>query len=243
MRAIETTRLSKRFGERTAVDGLALSVDQGEIFALLGVNGAGKTTTIKMLCCLLPPTSGDAVILGKSIVKEPLEVKKVHNISPQETAVAPNLTLRENLAFMAEIYGADKAAAQRRADDMLAAFSLTERGNDKAKTLSGGMQRRLSIAMALITEPKVLFLDEPTLGLDVRARRELWRVIEKLKGTVTILLTTHYLEEAQALSDRIGIMHEGKLRAVGTPEEIIKMGGGKDIEEAFLALTDAEAER
>lgn len=243
MRAIETTRLSKRFGERTAVDGLALSVDQGEIFALLGVNGAGKTTTIKMLCCLLPPTSGDAVILGKSIVKEPLEVKKVHNISPQETAVAPNLTLRENLAFMAEIYGADKAAAQRRADDMLAAFSLTERGNDKAKTLSGGMQRRLSIAMALITEPKVLFLDEPTLGLDVRARRELWRVIEKLKGTVTILLTTHYLEEAQALSDRIGIMHEGKLRAVGTPEEIIKRGGGKDIEEAFLALTDAEAER
>lgn len=243
MRAIETTRLSKRFGERTAVDGLALSVDQGELFALLGVNGAGKTTTIKMLCCLLPPTSGDAVILGKSIVKEPLEVKKVHNISPQETAVAPNLTLRENLAFMAEIYGADKAAAQRRADDMLAAFSLTERGNDKAKTLSGGMQRRLSIAMALITEPKVLFLDEPTLGLDVRARRELWRVIEKLKGTVTILLTTHYLEEAQALSDRVGIMHEGKLRAVGTPEEIIKMGGGKDIEEAFLALTDAEAER
>lgn len=242
MNAIATNALTRRFGNRTAVDTLDLRIGEGELFALLGVNGAGKTTTIKMLCCLLPPTSGDALVLGKSIVREPLEVKKAHNISPQETAVAPNLSVEENLVFMARLYGTEKAGAERRAQEMLLKFALAERAKDRAKTLSGGLARRLSIAMALITEPKVLFLDEPTLGLDVRARRELWRIIEGLKGKITILLTTHYLEEAEALSDRIGIMHEGRLRALGTPEEIIALSGRKNIEDAFLALTDAEVE-
>ena len=173
MNAIETRALTRRFGARTAVDHLDLSIEQGELFALLGVNGAGKTTAIKMLCCLLPPTSGDALVMGKSIVDEPLAVKKLNGISPQETAVAPNLTLLENLVFMAQVYGADQERARQSAQDMLKAFSLEERAKDQAKTLSGGMQRRLSIAMALIASPKVLFLDEPTLGLDVRARRAL----------------------------------------------------------------------
>lgn len=173
MNAIETRALTRRFGARTAVDHLDLSIDQGELFALLGVNGAGKTTAIKMLCCLLPPTSGDALVMGRSIVDEPLAVKKLNGISPQETAVAPNLTLLENLVFMAQVYGADQERARQSAQDMLKAFSLEERAKDQAKTLSGGMQRRLSIAMALIASPKVLFLDEPTLGLDVRARRAL----------------------------------------------------------------------
>lgn len=241
MTGIQTSNLTKKFKNHTAVNNLNLSIKQGELFALLGVNGAGKTTTIKMLSCLVVPTSGDAILLGDSIVSNPHAVKEKINVSPQETAVAPNLSVKENLELIAGIYGGDKKSAQMKANEMLSAFSLNEVAENKAKTLSGGMQRRLSIAMALISNPKVLFLDEPTLGLDVLARRELWSAIEKLKGKITIILTTHYLEEAEALSDRIGIMAKGKLKAIGTASELISKTGAKTFEDAFIALaTESE---
>jgi ABC-2 type transport system ATP-binding protein len=241
MSAIQTVNLTKRFKDKTAVNMLNLSVEQGELFALLGLNGAGKTTTIKMLTCLSRPTSGDAVLLGDSVVSKPLAVKEKTNVSPQETAVAPNLSVKENLELIAGIYGSDKRTAQMKANEMLSAFSLTEVAKDKAKILSGGMQRRLSIAMALISNPQILFLDEPTLGLDVLARRELWSAIEKLKGKITIILTTHYMEEAEALSDRIGIMSKGELKAVGTAAELISKTGTRTLEDAFVALvTESE---
>lgn len=236
MTAIEAVGLTKQFGDKTAVRSLSLSVEEGELFALLGVNGAGKTTTIKMLSCLSSPTSGDAFLLGDSIVSNPHAVKEKINISPQETAVAPNLSVRENLELIARIYGVPRKSARIKADELIAAFNLEETAKQRAKTLSGGMQRRLSIAMALISEPKILFLDEPTLGLDVLARRELWAAVEQLKGKITIILTTHYMEEAQALSDRIGIMSNGELRAVGTADELIKRTGTLNMEEAFVAL-------
>ena len=236
MSAIQTVNLTKRFKDKTAVNMLNLSVERGELFALLGLNGAGKTTTIKMLTCLSRPTSGDAVLLGDSVVSKPLAVKEKTNVSPQETAVAPNLSVKENLELIAGIYGSDKRTAQMKANEMLSAFSLTEVAKDKAKILSGGMQRRLSIAMALISNPQILFLDEPTLGLDVLARRELWSAIEKLKGKITIILTTHYMEEAEALSDRIGIMSKGELKAVGTAAELISKTGTRTLEDAFVAL-------
>lgn len=238
MTAIQTINLTRKFKNRTAVNALNLSIEKGEVFALLGQNGAGKTTTIKMLSCLLAPTSGDALLLGDSIIADPAAVKQKINVSPQETAVAPNLTIRENLEMMAGIYGSPKQEARKRANEMLEAFGLSEREGDKAKTLSGGMQRRLSIAMALITGPEILFLDEPTLGLDVRARRELWNAVLKLKGKITIILTTHYLEEAEALSDRIGIMHDGQIRGLGTVEQLKNQTGKATIEDAFLTLTD-----
>ena len=240
MKAIEIRGLTKRFKARTAVDNLNLEIEKGELFSLLGQNGAGKTTTIRMLCGLIPPTSGDALLGGKSICADVQAVKQIINVSPQETAVAPNLSVRENLELIARVYGADKNSAQAKAAEMMEKFSLTERAKDRAKTLSGGLQRRLSIAMALISEPEIVFLDEPTLGLDVRARRDLWKVVESLKGKVTVILTTHYLEEAEALSDRIGVMHEGRLRAVGTSEELKTLTGTDNFEEAFLRLTDAE---
>lgn len=240
MNAIEIKNLTRQFKERTAVDSLCLDIKKGEFFALLGQNGAGKTTTIKMLSCLLPPTSGDAVLLGDSIVDNPMAVKQKLNVSPQETAVAPQLSVKENLELIAEIYGIGKEDARAKASEMITKFGLSERAKDKAKTLSGGMQRRLSIAMALISDPEIIFLDEPTLGLDVRARRELWKVLMELKGKITIVLTTHYLEEAEALSDRIGIMHGGKLRALGTVEEIKARTGKDTLEDAFLMLTEEE---
>ena len=242
MNAIVMTGLTKKYGERTAVKSLSLSIEQGTCFALLGVNGAGKTTTIKMLSCLTKPTSGDAVILGKSILTEPQAVKEIANISPQETAVAPNLTVRENLELIAGIYGSEGGVARAKATRMIEELGLSEVERQKAKTLSGGWQRRLSIAMALISEPQVLFLDEPTLGLDVLARRELWSVIEHLRGKVTIILTTHYMEEAEALSDRIGVMARGELKALGTAAELIARTGAKTFEDAFVALaTGSEA--
>ncbi len=238
MNAIETIDLTRRFGERVAVDALNLAVARGELFALLGQNGAGKTTTIRMLCGLLSPTSGDAVLLGDSILTHETAVKQKINVSPQETAVAPNLSVRENLELIARIYGCDSRQARVRTEEMLFKFGLGERARDRAKSLSGGLQRRLSIAMALISRPEIVFLDEPTLGLDVRARRDLWKVLEGLKGHVTIILTTHYLEEAEALADRIAIMHEGKIRALGTAAQLKELTGQADLEETFLALTD-----
>ncbi len=238
MNAVVTQALTRRFGQRTAVDSLSLTIGQGEFFSLLGQNGAGKTTAIRMLSCLLRPTSGDALLMGKSVVREPGEVKRLLNVSPQETAVARNLTVRENLELIAGIYGRDRRESRRRAGEMMELFQVTDRAGDRAKALSGGLQRRLSIAMALISEPSILFLDEPTLGLDVRARRDLWTLIRALKGKVTVLLTTHYLEEAEALSDRIGIMHGGRLLCDGSVEEIKSQTGSPSLEEAFLKLTE-----
>ncbi len=236
MSAIQITGLTKKFKERTAVQPLDLSVNQGEFFSVLGVNGAGKTTIIRMLSCLTEPTSGDATLLGQSIVSNPRAVKEIINVSPQETAVAPRLTVRENLELIARIYGNDRNSAKEKATKVIDSLGLSEVERDKAKTLSGGWQRRLSIAMALISEPKILFLDEPTLGLDVLARRELWSLIEKMKGEVTILLTTHYLEEAEALSDRVGIMVKGELRAVGTVSELNARAGNQKFEDAFVSI-------
>ncbi len=238
MIAIQTTNLTKKYKEKIVVDSLNLSIEQGELFALLGLNGAGKTTTIKMLSCLTRPTSGDAMILGSSIVSNSIKVKEQINVSPQETAIAPNLTVRENLELIAGIYGSDKKQSKQKAEDSISSFGLSDIAQDKAKTLSGGWQRRLSIAMALISEPQILFLDEPTLGLDVLARRELWGVIKKLKGKITIILTTHYLEEAESLSDRIGIMTKGELKAIGTADELTKKTNTAKFEDAFIALAE-----
>lgn len=238
MNAIDVRGLTKRYKDKTAVDALDLTIEQGELFALLGVNGAGKTTTIRMLSCLCKPTDGDAWLLGHSIREEAQAVKSVIGLSPQETAVAPNLTVRENLELMAGLYGASRAAAKERAGETLREFSLEEIETSRAKTLSGGWQRRLSIAMALITKPQILFLDEPTLGLDVLARRELWRIIEGLKGHITIILTTHYLEEAEALSDRLAVMVKGKRRALGTAEELKRQTGCGTFEDAFVRLAE-----
>ncbi len=238
MNAIETKNLTKRYKEKTAVNNLDLTVREGELYGLLGVNGAGKSTTIKMLSTLTQPTSGDAQILGSSIISDAAKVKEIINVSPQETAVAAKLSVRENLEFIAKIYGSDKRTAKAKAQEMIERFDMEDVAKQKAGTLSGGWQRRLSIAMALISEPKVLFLDEPTLGLDVVARRELWRVIEKLKGKVTIILTTHYLEEAEALCDRIGVMSKAKLKAEGTAAELKALAGIDDFEEAFIRITE-----
>lgn len=240
MYAVKTERLTKKYKDKTAVNELDLTVNEGELYALLGVNGAGKSTAIKMLSTLVPPTAGNAWLLGKSIISDAQSVKQIISVSPQETAVAQNLTVRENLELLAKIYGADSKTAKTKTDDIIEKFSLDEVEKSKAKTLSGGWQRRLSIAMALITEPKILFLDEPTLGLDVLARRELWAQIEKLKGKVTIILTTHYLEEAQSLSDRIGIMAKGTLKAVGTAEELMERAGTDDFENAFVKIAEGE---
>lgn len=234
MNAIQTHALTRCFKEKTAVDALELTVPEGELFALLGVNGAGKTTTIKLLSGLLAPTAGDAEIFGVSIRSQ--KVKHLLAVSPQETAVAPNLTVRENLELMAGIADASRKEAKARAEAMLDEARLREVAEKRAKTLSGGWQRRLSIAMALISEPKLLFLDEPTLGLDVLARRELWREIEALKGRITIVLTTHYMEEAEQLADRVGIMANGKLRVCGTPAELLALSGKTRFEDAFVAL-------
>ena len=238
MFAIETKNLTKKYKEKTAVDNLNLTVNEGELYGLLGVNGAGKCTTIKMLSTLTAPTSGDAKILGFEIKSETEKVKNIINVSPQETAVAEKLSVRENLEFITRIYGAKGSEARQKAQEMIERFDMEEIAKQRASTLSGGWQRRLSIAMALISEPKVLFLDEPTLGLDVLARRELWRVIEKLKGKITIILTTHYLEEAEALCDRIGVMTKAKLKAEGTAEELKKLAGTDDFEEAFIRITE-----
>ena len=237
MNAIVTEQLTKRYSQMTAVDNLNLTIKQGELFALLGVNGAGKTTTSKMLSCLIKPTSGEAMLLGSSIVSKPYAVKEKINISPQETAVAVNLSVIENLEFMAGIYGQDRKTAKKNANEMAMRLGLKNELTKKANRLSGGMQRRLSIAMALIAKPKVLFLDEPTLGLDVLARRELWTSIQALKGKVTIILTTHYMDEVEELSDRVGIMSKGKLTAVGTIAELMEQTGMTKLEDAFVVLS------
>ena len=236
MQEIKTIELVKQYKNLTAVDKLNLEIRQGELFSLFGVNGAGKTTTIKMLSCLTKPTDGDAIVGGYSISKDAEQVKRLIGVSPQETAVAPNLSVKENLELICGIHGFSKEKTKEKIRELSKQFSLGSVLRRKAGKLSGGWQRRVSIAMALISEPKILFLDEPTLGLDVIARHELWETIRDLKCKITIILTTHYMEEAEALSDRIGIMKSGKLLAVGTVEELNALAGTNDFETAFVSI-------
>ena len=234
--AIKTTGLTKKYKEITAVDDLNLEIRNGELFSLLGVNGAGKTTTIKMLSTLTLPTKGDAVVSGENIISSPNLVKERIGVSPQETAVAPSLSVKENLTLMCDVHGLKKDKAKEKIEKLSKALDLESVMNRKAGKLSGGWQRRLSIAMALVSEPKVLFLDEPTLGLDVIARSELWDLIESLKGKTTIVLTTHYMEEAEALSDRLGVMKNGRLLFTGTVKEMKEKTGAERIEDAFIKM-------
>ena len=236
MQAIKATDLVKRYKHLTAVDKLNLEIQQGELFALLGVNGAGKTTAIKLLSCLTKPTEGDALVGGYSVTTQPEQVKRLIGVSPQETAVAPNLSVKENLELICGIHGFSKERTGEKIAEITQQFALDSVLQRKACKLSGGWQRRVSIAMALISEPEILFLDEPTLGLDVLARHALWDVIDCLKGKVTVILTTHYLEEAQALSDRIGIIKSGKLLVAGTVEELQKIAKAQSFEDAFVTI-------
>lgn len=236
MQAVVTRALVKRYKNLSAVDKLTLEIQQGELFSLLGVNGAGKTTSIKMLSCLTNPTDGDALVGGHSILTEPEQVKRLIGVSPQETAVAPNLSVKENLELICGIHGFSKEKTKTKIRELSAQFDLDAVLHRKAGKLSGGWQRRVSLAMALISQPQILFLDEPTLGLDVLARHALWEIIRSLKGKVTIILTTHYMEEAEKLSDRIGIMKSGQLLAVGTVEELKQKAGTNDFETAFVSI-------
>ena len=234
MFAIETKNLTKKFKEKTAVNEMNLKINQGELFALLGTNGAGKTTTIKMLSTLILPTAGEIKINGLDIMKDRQKIKEILNVSPQETAIAPNLSVKENLEFMAGVYQIPNK--EEKINELVKKFKLEEVLKQKAKTLSGGWQRKVSIAISLINDPQILFLDEPTLGLDVIARKELWKIIENLKGKITIILTTHYMEEAESLSDRVGIMANGNLIDVGTAEELVQKAGTKNFEDAFVKI-------
>ncbi len=241
MEAIRIKKLTKKYKDLIAVDELDLTIEHGELFALLGVNGAGKTTTIKMLSCLTKPDSGDAFLGGKSINKESSGVKHIIGVSPQETAIAPNLSVKENLNLMCGVHGFTKEKRHCKVKELAKTFNLDPVLGKKAGKLSGGWQRRLSITMALIGEPQILFLDEPTLGLDVLARAELWDTIRALKGKITIVLTTHYMEEAEVLSDRIGIMKDGKLLTVGTAEELKEKMQKDRFEDAFIAIVKGES--
>ena len=238
--AVRTFGLTKSYGKRKAVDGIDLAIEEGELFSLLGPNGAGKTTTISMLCCLLRPSAGTATVMGRDILTEPMAVKELIDVSPQETAVAGHLTAPENLMLMGGVHGLPKAETRERADRLLELTGLADRTRDQVRTFSGGMQRRLSIAMALISDPRVLFLDEPTLGLDPQARRAMWRIIEKLKGDKTMILTTHYLEEADALADRAAIINGGSIVALDTPKGLKdSLVGTQTMEITCTGITEA----
>lgn len=240
MYAITVNALTKRYRDVTAVNNLSLCVEEGELLSLLGINGAGKSTTVKMLSCLTSPTSGDAFLLGKSILRDADAIKSFIAVSPQETAVAPGLSVRENLELMCGVNGLSKQARNARIEEITSNLRLESVLHRRAGKLSGGWQRRLSIAMALISDPKILFLDEPTLGLDVIARSELWALIRSLKGKTTILLTTHNMEEAEALSDRIAIMKDGELLLCDRAEEIKRSVGTDRLEEAFVRIVKGE---
>ena len=236
MYAIRTVNLTKRYQDTVAVDQLNLQVKQGELYSLLGVNGAGKTTTIKMLSCLTQPTSGDAFLKEKSICRDTNAVKSMIAVSPQETAIAPGLSVQENLELMCGVHGFAKNKKEAKIAELTEMLGLEPVSKKKAGKLSGGWQRRLSIAMALISEPEILFLDEPTLGLDVLARSDLWDLIRALKGKITIIMTTHYMEEAEALSDRIAIMKDGKLLVCDTADKIKETAGTDHFEQAFIRM-------
>ena len=238
MVAIKTDNLKKVYKDVVAVDGLNLEIEEGELFSLLGVNGAGKTTTIKMLSTLTKPTSGEAYVFGYSVQNESDKIKEIIDISMQETAIARKLTVDENIEFYARLSGQNKNEIKSTKEYVFKTFGFDQVAKKAAAKLSGGWQRKLSIALALVTNPKILFLDEPTLGLDVLARRELWKMIESLKGKMTIILTTHYMEEAEALSDRIGIMKDGKMLFVGTKEELYDKTGKSNVEDAFVEIVE-----
>lgn len=235
---IEINSLTKKFGSLTAVDGVSLSIADNECFALLGLNGAGKSTLINMLTTQIKPTSGDAQINGLNLVKDKNKIRKIINISPQESAVAKNLTVRENLDLIASLYEVEEK--DKIISSIIDSFGLREKENVLCEKLSGGQLRRLSIALAIITSPKILFLDEPTLGLDVKARKLLWSIVENLKKSMTIVLTTHYLEEVEFLADKIAIISKGKIKAYGLPQDIIAQNGKQTLEQAFLDLTEEE---
>lgn len=237
MAEIETRQLNKFYKNLHALKDINLGIKENELFGLLGVNGAGKTTLIKILTCLSKQTSGEAYVHGFSVKDNPEKVKEIVDVSPQETAVAHNLTVRENLDFFASLYNTRDEAY---ISSVVNAFSLEEVENQRAKTLSGGWKRRLSIAIGLISKPKILFLDEPTLGLDVIARRELWKIINNMKGKITIILTTHYLEEAEALCDRVAVMAKGKVKAIGTPAELKSIAKTDNFEDAFIKIAEGE---
>lgn len=237
MAEIETKQLNKFYKNLHALKDINLGIKENELFGLLGVNGAGKTTLIKILTCLSKQTSGEAYVHGFSVKDNPEKVKEIVDVSPQETAVAHNLTVRENLDFFASLYNTRDEAY---ISSVVNAFSLEEVENQRAKTLSGGWKRRLSIAIGLISKPKILFLDEPTLGLDVIARRELWKIINNMKGKITIILTTHYLEEAEALCDRVAVMAKGKVKAIGTPAELKSIAKTDNFEDAFIKIAEDE---
>lgn len=237
MAEIEIKQLNKLYGNLHALKDISLGIEKNELFGLLGVNGAGKTTLIKILTCLSKQTSGEAYVHGFSVKDNPEKVKEIVDVSPQETAVAHNLTVRENLDFFASLYNTRDEAY---ISSVVNAFSLEEVENQRAKTLSGGWKRRLSIAIGLISKPKILFLDEPTLGLDVIARRELWKIINNMKGKITIILTTHYLEEAEALCDRVAVMAKGKVKAIGSPAELKAIAKTDNFEDAFIKIAEGE---
>ena len=236
MNAISIKNLTKRYRDITAVDNLSLDVGEGELLSLLGINGAGKTTTVKMLSCLVKPDEGDAYLLGKSICDDLAAVRSFIALSPQETAVAPRLSVKENLELICGVHGFTAEKTGAKIKEMSERLGLDLVINRRAGKLSGGWQRRLSIAMALISEPKILFLDEPTLGLDVVARSELWELINALKQNVTIILTTHYMEEAEALSDRVAIMKGGRLLVCDTVAKIKEMAKTDSFEQAFVRI-------
>lgn len=237
MAEIETKQLNRFYKNLHALKDINLGIKENELFGLLGVNGAGKTTLIKILTCLSKQTSGEAYVHGFSVKDNPEKIKEIVDVSPQETAVAHNLTVRENLDFFASLYNTRDEAY---ISSVVNAFSLEEVENQRAKTLSGGWKRRLSIAIGLISKPKILFLDEPTLGLDVIARRELWKIINNMKGKITIILTTHYLEEAEALCDRVAVMAKGKVKAIGTPAELKAIAKTDNFEDAFIKIAEDE---
>lgn len=234
---IEIKDITKKYHSLVAVNHVNLTIQDGELFGLLGVNGAGKTTLISMLSTLVQPTSGTASLMGYDLIKEKEEIKKIMSVSPQETAIAPLLTVKENLSFFSEIYEMNDLAYLEK---IIHLFHLEEVLNKKAKTLSGGYKRRLSIAISLLSKPKVLFLDEPTLGLDVFARRELWKIILSLKGKITIVLTSHYLEEIEALCDRIAVIHKGNIIFKGKIEVMKEKTQKENIEDAFIALIEGD---
>ena len=240
--AIKTEGLTKLYKDVTAVDRLNLEIKKGEIFALLGINGAGKTTTVKMLACLTEPTSGNAYLLGKSILTDKREIKADIALSPQDNAIAPGLSVRENLELICGVHGFSKERQKKKVEEMTKKLGLASVIDKKAGKLSGGWKRRLSIAMALISEPKILFLDEPTLGLDVIARSELWEIVKGLRGKVTVILTTHYMQEAEVLSDRIGIMKDGALLICNTADKIKETAGAESFEEAFIKIAKGVSE-
>lgn len=235
---IEIKNITKKYSKLVAVDNVSFEIQDKECFALLGFNGAGKTTLINILTTGMLPTSGTAIINNFDLVKEQEKIRKIINISPQESAVAKNLTVRENLALIASLYNIQDKNSK--IDAIISKFGLKEKENVRCKKLSGGQIRRVSIALAMITEPQILFLDEPTLGLDVKSRKILWEIISELKNSLTILLTTHYLEEVEFLADRIGIISRGQIKAIGTRDEILKVTETDSLEDALLKLSEEE---